>query len=921
MRKIFANLKSVVALAVVAAMTLSVSCMYDDTALTKRVSKVEKDLAALTEKVNGLDTEAVESLINGLTVITGVTTDEAGNTVVTLSNGTSFTVLAECEGLQYRNENGVLEISADGETWVAVTADAACLVKEVRTNADGTATLVLADGTEFTSAVAEVIECAATRTGVYVLPETTKAVRFSINDAVVDITVMNQPLGWTATVEEYVEVEVEEPDYGGGVMPLAAGGKEYVLNITGPAKDFAHAAKEGVVSVHFNTAAGACKVMKVAVTLAELTLEVKDGYVTLTNTVALEQTNRLGDTYTDFADFYIGVIDAEDYAQYGDKVFTETFDDWNYEYLANVNYTKRTAGFMNVVGDELLAIYEEGVCEEESYTISIEDFATMFEPNYTFEAGKEYIIFVTLDGEISNYMYHPVLSTAIKVDYKSVCISAEFVDATPDGAIYDFNLAGYSHFIIGWYYKDMIDEYIQMGVANSFEECLALMAVDMGGIGGLPGYVVEGPVVGEYSLADIAEMGTGWVKEIIESNTEYYFFIYPFNFESEEVLYTPVDPANVYTFGTFTPSEYVPAAEPFEHGFQYEVLNKESGFISIKGNFNENVVAYAFKWYEYQNSDLEYRIHDILENGEFYTTDLGPMEAFHYPNQYPVYLCVVAINANYEYVYFEETFTYEPPQVELASVVAAYQENSPNYYALTFTDVEGNVITTTAGNGGVNYLNAGTWDFQNYYDSGFALGNPYYNGEFAGSITMVVKHVDGQYDLTVTIPQGIYTYVGDIEGMIVPVAEDGGEDGGETGGDDAEWADAIVLTSVAHAGYGGSVGDYDTQFAHHYLLSDESGNNTVKLCSCDYDFSQQVADAGTYTFVNPYTASYANDDAFMFSAYELKVNGVAVELNYDGQGSLVITKTGDYVHTFKFAVPGADGNTYKFVAENVSWNE
>ena len=48
MRKIFANLKSVVALAVVAAMTLSVSCMYDDTALTKRVDKVEKDLAALT---------------------------------------------------------------------------------------------------------------------------------------------------------------------------------------------------------------------------------------------------------------------------------------------------------------------------------------------------------------------------------------------------------------------------------------------------------------------------------------------------------------------------------------------------------------------------------------------------------------------------------------------------------------------------------------------------------------------------------------------------------------------------------------------------------------------------------------------------------------------------------------------------------
>ena len=94
MRKIFANLKSVVALAVVAAMTLSVSCMYDDTALTKRVDKVEKDLAALTEKVNGLNGQEVtlDSLLAGKLVITGVTTNAAGDTVVSLSNGESFTV-------------------------------------------------------------------------------------------------------------------------------------------------------------------------------------------------------------------------------------------------------------------------------------------------------------------------------------------------------------------------------------------------------------------------------------------------------------------------------------------------------------------------------------------------------------------------------------------------------------------------------------------------------------------------------------------------------------------------------------------------------------------------------------------------------------------------------------------------------------
>ena len=860
MRKIFANLKSVVALAVVAAMTLSVSCMYDDTALTKRVDKVEKNLAALTEKVNALGGEnaSLESLLNGKLVITGVTTDEAGNKVVTLSDGSTITVLAECAGLQYRVVEGVLEISADGETWVAVTAAAECVVKEVVTNEDGTATLVLADGTEFTSVVAEVIECKATRTGVYVLPETTKAVRFSINDAVVDITVVNQPLGWTATVEEYVapvlpeedEDDYYEDDYEMG--PLAAGGKEYVLNITGPAKDFAHAAKEGVVSVHFNTAAGACKVMKVAVTLAELTLEVKDGYVTLTNTVALEQTNRLGDTFTDFADFYIGVIDAKDYAVYGDKVFTENYDDLNCEYFANVNYTKRTAGFKDIVE---LAIYEEGVCEKESYTFSIDDFATIFWPSYTFEAGSEYIIFVALDDEISNYSYHPLLSTAIKVDYKAVCISAEFVDPTPDGAIYNFNLAGYSHFTIGWYFKDMADECIQSGLVNSFEEFLVLLAADAGGcIGGLPGYVVPGPVVGEYSLAEIAEIGMGWGTEMIEPGAEYYFFIYPFNYESEMDLYAPVDPANVYTFGTFTPSEYVPAAVPFEHGFQYDVLEKEANFISIKGTFNDNVVAYAFKWYDYQSSEPEYRINDILTNGEFYTTALGPMEAYANPYQYPMYLGVVAINANYEYVYFEEVFTYEAPKVELVSVVATYQENDKNWYALTFTDADGNVITTTAGNGGVNYLNAGTWSNGNYYSSGFGLGNSYYNGEtYIPAITMEVAHVDGQYSIVITIPQGVFTYTGAIEGFIVP--------------------EPVVLPNTENLTFSLCTADgYTTNATSYYAdirLVDAEGKNFVNI---------EINDGSLYTHLYTYDGGYHEENGSLYSGN--------CYVNYAGPGDM-----------------------------------
>ena len=394
MRKIFANLKSVVALAVVAAMTLSVSCMYDDTALTKRVDKVEKDLAALTEKVNGLDTEAIESLINGLTVITGVTTDEAGNTVVTLSNGESFTVFAECDGLQYRTENGVLEISADGETWVAVTANAACLVKEVRTNADGTVTLVFADGTEFTGAVAELIECEATRSAVYVVSGAPKAVKFTVNDAVADINVMNQPFGWSATVEEYVAPE--EPDYDDDFGVLAVGGTDYVLNINAPSAELVKAgfaAKQGVVSVHFNTAAGACKVLKVDVTLAELTLNVDaNGNITIVNTIALEQENYWGEKFTDFADFWIGVMPKALYEQYGDKTLVNDYDDYEYEYLSCAA-TQRGTGLGNILD---LQQYEEGVYEKEVLEFTTEQFAGAFWPSYNFELGESYVIFLSL---------------------------------------------------------------------------------------------------------------------------------------------------------------------------------------------------------------------------------------------------------------------------------------------------------------------------------------------------------------------------------------------------------------------------------------------------------------------------------------------------------------------------------------------
>jgi hypothetical protein len=74
-------------------------------------------------------------------------------------------------------------------------------------------------------------------------------------------------------------------------------------------------------------------------------------------------------------------------------------------------------------------------------------------------------------------------------------------------------------------------------------------------------------------------------------------------------------------------------------------------------------------------------------------------------------------------------------------------------------------------------LKEGTWDFQLYYDSGYALGNTYMNDtQWVSDIKITVKYVDGKYDLTVNSSVGKFHYYGDIEGLVIP-ENTGGEAG------------------------------------------------------------------------------------------------------------------------------------------------
>lgn len=863
MRKIFANLKSVVALAVVAAMTLSVSCMYDDTALTKRVNKVEKDLAALTEKVNGLAGQEVtlENLLAGNLVITGVTTDAAGNTVVSLSNGESFTVLAEAETLQYRTENGVLEISADGETWVAVTADAACLVKEVRTNADGTITIVFANGTEFTSAVAELIECKANRSQVYVLPESTKVIPFTVNDAVEDINVMNQPFGWSATVE--------------AAETRAAGGTEYVLNITGPAEVLVAeglAAKEGVVSVHFNTAAGACKVMKVDVSLAELTLSVdKNGNVTITNSVAMEQEDHWGDKYFDFANFYYGIMPKSLYEQYGNNALIEDYDEMACDNVI-ASFSQRGSGLTSVVDE--LPYYEDGVTEFESFELTLDEFCSSFYPDFQVVPGEEYIIFVSLSEvmDMSLYAVFPDLSNAIMVEYKSVVVDAvvDAESATSNDVNLTLSLAGYNYFLVAAVSQAQIDEYIEEGYVSSREEFYGLyLRGNWGGLNMQAGAIIPGVMNLQTTYASLAELSmTGYIPAL-EADTEYRLIVYPFNVETEMDFQTMVvNGADVFDFGTFTTAGLVPGN--FDAIANYEVAEMTVRRLIVNADFNEDVevAKFAYEWFEGPALDPEQRIQEML-NGFFYTTDyFSSIEAEYNSPVYPAYLGVLVVNTDGQYVYEETVYEFvESYNFEVEFTSADFVDG-----VLKFQGADANDYLDVIMNPGLTSIVAGEYApvQPDWFNGGIMPWSSADALEFDGSNSKYnLSALPGQYGyylteygkMTVALEGDVYTIVitdlGYIDSKYQPVKFT------YTGkfGIEEEESDAAVFNSA-------TVAPADDNLNYHYItFTDGTDNAIIKLCT-----------RGT----TEYSAGHYDQNGSFSNAFSLYIGGYTTDCTWNG---------------------------------------
>ena len=798
MRKIFTTLKSVVAATVISAMALATSCSYDDTAVKNEIQEIKVDLKALADRVSALEqklqdeVQNLQDLIDGLVVVVDVVTDADGNQTIQLSDGREITVLApvdctcepaepcQCDPLQYRVVDGVLEVSADGYNWFAINnVSAECVVANIVINDDHTATITLANGEEFTVVKADLIEFDSTRGQVYVAAGTTSSVGFTINDAVADINIMNQPFGWKAAVEV---APADEDDVDPGMGILAAGGTEFVLKISAPSVDLVNAGfaeKEGVVSVHFNTANGACKVAKMVVNLAEITLDVDaQGNITIVNSLAVEQTNYWGEVFVDFADFFIGIMPMELYEQYGDNALIEDFGSWDYTTAA---VTQRSSGLWNVAN---LQEYQEGVYEKEVIELTVDQLATAFYPKYEFQIGSEYVIFISTESELVNYYQIPVLNNAIMAEYKKTVIEAEYVadSATWNDALFHFSLAGYQNYLIGWLPVAEVSDYINNGMAATVEEFLPLYISGYGLMSS--GAIITGDIIDQdIYLSQLAEMSLmEWAPEL-SANTEYHFFVYPFFAETEMEFYQHEFVAeNLKYVGTFATAPLI--AGDFDANAAYDVIEHVEDNIEVEVTLSEEVAFAYYTWLEEPQADPEEAAYLILNDVyaqmvvfDEYTTSIEASKYGYYGLPNPIYLGIVAINANGEYVYVEQEFKYvEPEPVVLTSF--EYKGRHLDLDDNAETSGGDHVYVATAEDGteftiGLYYLYAdaagviteGEYDYcTNYFDAMYSYWNGFvivsdttYNGSSlivdAETITLKLKGV-GKYIYTKTGEEG-----------------------------------------------------------------------------------------------------------------------------------------------------------------------
>jgi len=572
---------------------------------------------------------------------------------------------------QFKVEGENILVSIDGgQTWVESGLSAASAGAQIFTgvevNDNDTVTFTLADGSTFDVVIAELIEFNSTRAQAYVKAGETKEVSFTVNDAVADINIMNQPLGWKATVEAAVADEEaaegdENVDPGMGI--LAAGGTEFVLKVTAPSADFVatgYAEKEGFVSVHFNTAAGACKVAKLQVNLAEITLDVdKAGNVTITNT--LVDTYLYSDWWgnseliSEFNNYYLAVMPLDYYTEDLASIYNASWGEFNVPcaggWINNI--------YMNLNDRNPMTVYEEGVTESWTVVATVEEIIDYLDyyGSLTYEGESFMVLVIPTDVENSGKL---LLDQALAAPFKQLNVNVVENEAERkfNNAYFNVTLRGglaYNLFPVA---VAEIEEYIDMGYYASLEEYfeMAMQSYVAQPQWSSFGFKVSTDVVeSNIALMDLLGYTLDYAPYFaIEPNTEYVMAI--FTEQEGKTEYTSEDLKYVY----FATADIVAAATPAEYTIEY---NDQRTYTNIGVDVTvpeDTAVAYT-RWYEEKYMELDLLKADLIENG-YDRTDFEYGYTFSTSTAADKaaatrYLGLLIVNANGEYTLVQEELT------------------------------------------------------------------------------------------------------------------------------------------------------------------------------------------------------------------------------------------------------------------------
>lgn len=610
---------------------------------------------------------------------------------------------------QVNEATGTIEFSVDGgQTWTdsgvevgacdcegTVVSTGACIFKNVVVR-DHYVTFTLADGSEVVVFLAELIEFEAGRDHFYVKPGEAKTLPFVVNEQVEDISVMNQPMGWKASVEL-------DEDQSAVVEPAQ---NAYILNIEGPSQEFVNAGyaeKAGAIQLHITTATGACKVVKVGVDLAEITLTVDaEGNVTVTTTMASlkQQYGPMGWEYVmGYDSMHIGMIHLSDY-QAVDGDLSMLFDEWLYP--LDWNMPNATANFDSLYSNIMQSQpeYIEGEVEKLVFNTTIEQLLKEMYGYPKLDPEESFAIFVIpADAETGT----PIFDQAIVAEFKQIFATAtEVVEKRElDNASFDFKLKGAEGYYVAVINKALVEESFSYGGYAAHEDVVAELLY----FNYIPDYgwdviswnsyyapvaYVEGNLVGEYSIADI------FGYNLLESGTEYYITVVAKDGEN----YPTVEDLVLVEFATATPPslEFVKAVATQRDSNWYDLeFTDANGNVLTFGIGNGGVANWnPGQWSTNYYFSSGYALDNQYLNGEWlYTIDLNvELDGEGYA---VTFTTIYGNNINYigsfngEIVGFGVPKFFEPVRAEIANV----GDGNSDYEAWLY-DAEGNCLALEA---------------------------------------------------------------------------------------------------------------------------------------------------------------------------------------------------------------------------------